>query len=121
MSAEFAESDLVFRTCDRAVNRGVGWLLTCFPQARAGRDERTSTRFTERTAAEHPGRLAAVRGWRNMYPMKPCLSLCILAGALCAAAFADDFEPTTLSLGSPAPDFKLPGVDGHNYTLARFG
>src|SRR5580692_9328341 len=35
---------------------------------------------------------------------------------LCAA----DFQPETLPLGSPAPEFSLIGVDGHNYTLADF-
>lgn len=29
-------------------------------------------------------------------------------------------EHPTLALGSPAPDFNLPGVDGKNYTLASF-
>jgi peroxiredoxin len=28
--------------------------------------------------------------------------------------------PFTLSLGSSAPDFNLPGVDGKNYSLANF-
>jgi len=35
---------------------------------------------------------------------------------LCAA----DFQPETLPLGSPAPDFSLPGVDGRPYTLKDF-
>ena len=35
---------------------------------------------------------------------------------LCAA----DFQPTTLPLGSPAPDFNLPGVDGHDHALKDF-
>src|SRR5204863_864089 len=35
---------------------------------------------------------------------------------LCAA----DFQTTTLPLGSPAPDFNLPGVDGRSYTLKDF-
>jgi thiol-disulfide isomerase/thioredoxin len=29
-------------------------------------------------------------------------------------------EPKTLTIGSPAPDFNLPGVDGKNYTLRDF-
>ena len=29
-------------------------------------------------------------------------------------------EHPTLAIGSPAPDFNLPGVDGQNYTLASF-
>lgn len=36
--------------------------------------------------------------------------------SLCAA----DFQPATLPLGSAAPDFHLPGVDGHNYLLGDF-
>jgi hypothetical protein len=35
---------------------------------------------------------------------------------LCAA----DFQPKTLALGSPAPDFRLPGVDGRTYALKDF-
>src|SRR2546427_801342 len=31
-----------------------------------------------------------------------------------------DFQPNTLALGSAAPDFKLPGVDGREYTLKDF-
>ena len=29
-------------------------------------------------------------------------------------------DPTTLAIGAQAPDFKLPGTDGRNYTLADF-
>ena len=29
-------------------------------------------------------------------------------------------EHTTLAIGSPAPDFKLPGVDGKSYSLSSF-
>ena len=29
-------------------------------------------------------------------------------------------EHPTLAIGSPAPDFNLPGVDGKNYSLASF-
>jgi hypothetical protein len=43
------------------------------------------------------------------------VSLTALA-PLCAA----DFPITTLPLGSPAPDFNLPGVDGRSYTLKDF-
>jgi peroxiredoxin len=35
---------------------------------------------------------------------------------VCAA----DFQPETLRLGSPAPDFRLTGVDGRSYTLKDF-
>ncbi len=37
-------------------------------------------------------------------------------GRLCAA----DSQPTPLPLGSPAPNFSLPGVDGRTYTLKDF-
>lgn len=49
-----------------------------------------------------------------------------LAFALAAIAFAafanaaDDDYPKPLALGSPAPQFDLPGVDGRNWTLADF-
>jgi len=52
----------------------------------------------------------------------PLLSLCLGAlvgsAALGPAAWADG--PPTLALGSPAPDFSLPGVDGRTYELADF-
>jgi len=41
-----------------------------------------------------------------------------LAALLCLRAA--DFQPETLPLGSPAPDFNLTGVDGHTYTLKDF-
>jgi thiol-disulfide isomerase/thioredoxin len=53
----------------------------------------------------------------------PALSSVVLAFSLLAlpsfAAEAD--EPETLRIGSPAPDFDLPGVDGRNHRLADFG
>ena len=39
---------------------------------------------------------------------------------LTLGACAADFQPTSLPIGSPAPDFKLPGVDGRNHTLKEF-
>ncbi|HYJ38781.1 MAG TPA: redoxin family protein [Chitinophagaceae bacterium] len=44
----------------------------------------------------------------------------VLLGVLfiSSAAFAE--EPKTLSLGSKAPDFRLPGTDGKTYSLASF-
>ena len=33
---------------------------------------------------------------------------------------AADFQPNPLALGSPAPDFSLPGVDGRTYALKDF-
>ncbi len=50
---------------------------------------------------------------------RTCLTLLVSLAAfarLCAA----DFQPTTLPLGSPAPDFNLPGVDGHDHALKDF-
>ncbi|HEX3877693.1 MAG TPA: redoxin family protein [Bryobacteraceae bacterium] len=42
---------------------------------------------------------------------------CVLL--LAAAAFADDAHPT-LAIGSKAPDFSLPGIDGKTHTLADY-
>ncbi len=42
-------------------------------------------------------------------------SLTVLAGLGAA-----DFQPTTLPLDSPAPDFSLPGVDGRSHALKDF-
>lgn len=39
---------------------------------------------------------------------------------LAAASLPGADEPATLSLGSSAPDFNLPGVDGRNYSLKDF-
>src|SRR5690606_5073343 len=44
--------------------------------------------------------------------------LTMMLGALAAPSHAA--EPATLAIGSPAPDFRLPGVDGKEYTLADF-
>ncbi len=45
-----------------------------------------------------------------------CLALGICLATLVCAPAADTSFPT-LPLGSPAPDFTLPGVDGRNYAL----
>jgi peroxiredoxin len=37
-----------------------------------------------------------------------------------AAAPADDAHPLPLAIGSPAPDFNLPAVDGKTYSLSSF-
>jgi peroxiredoxin len=44
----------------------------------------------------------------------------VLAGVLALAAGARGEGPATLPIGSPAPDFSLPGVDGKNYSLGDF-
>src|SRR6266478_983481 len=50
-----------------------------------------------------------------------CLRLAAwLSVASLSYVFADDFQPPTLALGSPAPDFNLPGVDGRNHKLKDF-
>jgi peroxiredoxin len=46
------------------------------------------------------------------------VSLTLLAPAIAIAA--DSPAVQTLSIGAAAPDFKLPGVDGHSYTLKDF-
>src|SRR5580692_11254809 len=53
------------------------------------------------------------------------LSWKLILGALvllmpAAAALADPQGLKTLAIGSPAPDFKLPGVDGKTHSLADF-
>jgi peroxiredoxin len=37
-----------------------------------------------------------------------------------APPIADDAHPTPLAIGSPAPDFSLPSIDGKTYSLADF-
>ncbi len=46
--------------------------------------------------------------------------LAVAAGLPWPAAFAAESLPPTLPLGAPAPDFRLPGVDGRTYALADF-
>ena len=44
----------------------------------------------------------------------------ILAGVAFAINAAAADNPVTLALGSPEPDFDLPGVDGRNWRLKDF-
>jgi peroxiredoxin len=39
---------------------------------------------------------------------------------LILSSFRPLYDPVTLSIGAPAPDFSLPGTDGKNYTLSSF-
>src|SRR5437899_2643630 len=48
-----------------------------------------------------------------------CAAICLAVYASFSLAAAD-FQPETLPLGAAAPDFKLPGVDGRDYSLADF-
>ena len=51
----------------------------------------------------------------KLFAMMAALGLCALA----PAAMGQD-HPTTLAIGSAAPDFHLPAVDGRTYSLADF-
>jgi peroxiredoxin len=52
--------------------------------------------------------------------MKPSLFALLPGLFLFSCVHAADTSFPTLSLGSPAPDFDLPGVDGRNYALKDF-
>ena len=52
--------------------------------------------------------------------MKRLLASSLASLTLLSGLLAADFQPVTLPMGSPAPDFKLPGVDGRFYTLKDF-
>lgn len=45
---------------------------------------------------------------------------CVPTNSVILAAPASSREVTTLAIGDAAPDFKLPGVDGKDYTLQNF-
>ncbi len=47
------------------------------------------------------------------------LALTLALGGVASTAFQTD-QPAPLAIGSPAPDFKLPGIDGKTYSLASF-
>ncbi len=46
--------------------------------------------------------------------------LLLVLGAFLRPALAADFQPVPLSLGSPAPDFQLPGVDDQTHSLKEY-
>jgi peroxiredoxin len=48
------------------------------------------------------------------------LALLVVAATLAIGARADDTHPQPLAIGSPAPDFELPAIDGKTYSLASF-
>jgi peroxiredoxin len=47
------------------------------------------------------------------------LAVLLAFGGVASTAFQTD-QPAPLAIGSPAPDFKLPGIDGKTYSLASF-
>lgn len=53
-----------------------------------------------------------IRGLITMGLLTVCLALCLAA--------AEDDEPDPLPIGSPIPDFTLPGVDGRSHSLRDF-
>src|SRR5436190_11368621 len=52
--------------------------------------------------------------------MKAFSLIVVSATALVFSSVAADFQPATLPLGAEAPDFKLPAVDGREYSLRDF-
>ncbi len=52
--------------------------------------------------------------------LRPLATLAVLAAWTSAVAAAGPSDPKPLAIGAPAPDFRLPGVDGKTYSLADF-
>jgi peroxiredoxin len=52
--------------------------------------------------------------------MKRCWAVSVWCGLLVVPAVAGE-DPKPLAIGSPAPNFDLPGVDGKRHTLADYG
>jgi peroxiredoxin len=73
-------------------------------------------------------REATLRAANNLAPTRPAITiaamnrarLTLLASFSASCLGAADFQPTTLPLGSLAPDFSLPGADGRTYALKDF-
>jgi len=58
---------------------------------------------------------------RRAWPVRPPFLIALFASLVpLSAPRAADFQPAPLALGSPAPDFSLPGVDGRDYALKDF-
>jgi peroxiredoxin len=51
---------------------------------------------------------------------KSLLAVLIVASSTTLSAQSSHADPTTLSIGAKAPDFKLPGIDDKTYSLASF-
>ena len=66
----------------------------------------------------HPSRSQAIDG-NPKYATLSAL-LCLFLTILSAPAIADDSQHPTLAIGSPAPDFCLPGVDGETHCLKNY-
>lgn len=52
--------------------------------------------------------------------MRWCLSLLLFAGLIAPGRVCADEPHPTLALGSPAPDFALPGIDGKTHRLSDY-
>lgn len=71
----------------------------------------------------HDARTNCVAHWvwaARIAEMKTALALGIASLLTLSQAWAADAQPPTLAVGSSAPNFSLPGVDGRTYTLKDF-
>ena len=56
------------------------------------------------------------RGISDMHSIYPCIAACLIAATTVSAQEV----PKVLPIGSPAPEFSLPGIDGKTHRLADF-